>query len=120
MSDSLQAMLAPMGLASTVFPATSRYHGIPLVTMTTTDGRTVSYLSRRVVPHPDSFVTIQLVTVNDGDRLDPISAQYLGDPLAFWRLCDANGALRPNELLERIGRTLRITLPPGIPGGIGA
>ena len=43
------------------------------------------------------------------------TARYLGDPEQFWRLCDANAALRPDELME-VGRWLRITLPEGIPG----
>ena len=51
-----------------------------------------------------------------GDRLDNITAKYLGDPEQFWRMCDANGAIRPDELTETIGNTIRITLPQGIPG----
>ena len=31
------------------------------------------------------------------DRLDVMAAQYLGDPELFWRICDANGAMRPEE-----------------------
>ena len=27
-----------------------------------------------------------------GERLDNVAAQYLGDPTLFWRLCDANNA----------------------------
>ncbi|MGH7229842.1 MAG: LysM domain-containing protein, partial [Nitrospiraceae bacterium] len=41
---------------------------------------------------------------------------YVGDPEQFWRLCDANAAMRPEELTGIIGRVLRITLPEGIPG----
>jgi len=33
----------------------------------------------------------------------------------FWRLCDANGAMRPEEL-ETPGITLTIALPQGMPG----
>ena len=40
-----------------------------------------------------------------GDRLDNITAKYLGDPEQFWRMCDANGAMRPEELTETIGST---------------
>jgi gamma-glutamyltranspeptidase/glutathione hydrolase len=47
-------------------------------------------------------------------------AQYLGDPEQFWRLCDANAAMHPEELTDAIGRTLRITLPEGIPGAPNA
>jgi hypothetical protein len=34
----------------------------------------------------------------------------------FWRICDANRAMRPGALTETIGSRLRITLPEGIPG----
>ena len=54
--------------------------------------------------------------MTEGERLDNIAAQYLGDPEQFWRICDANGAMRPDELTETVGRRLRITLPEGIPG----
>jgi hypothetical protein len=63
---------------------------------------------------------MQLVTVRDGDRIDRMSAQYLGDPLLYWRICDANGVLRPDELTEIAGFSLRITLPAGVAGGTSA
>ena len=59
---------------------------------------------------------LQEHVVGQGDRLDNITARYLGDPEQFWRVCDANRAMRPEELTEEIGRRLRITLPEGIPG----
>jgi hypothetical protein len=40
----------------------------------------------------------------------------LGDPCFFWRLCDANNAMRPQDLTSTIGRDLKITLPFGITG----
>ena len=51
-----------------------------------------------------------------GDRLDNVTAKYLGDPEQFWRLCDANGAMRPEELTETIGNRVRITLAARHPG----
>ncbi|MFL5804527.1 MAG: hypothetical protein ACJ8CR_22625 [Roseiflexaceae bacterium] len=45
-----------------------------------------------------------------------LPAGYLDDPEQFWRICDANRAMRPDELTETVGRRLRITLPEGIPG----
>ena len=65
---------------------------------------------------PDQFLMLQEHTVLQGQRLDNIAAQYLGDPTLFWRLCDANNALNPDELTETIGRKLRITMPTGITG----
>jgi hypothetical protein len=99
-----------------LFPPTSRYYNIGTVTSKTSDGRTVIYLSRRFVPPPERFSLLQEHVVVQGDRLDNITARYLGDPEQFWRVCDANGAMRPDELTETIGRRLRITLPEGIPG----
>jgi hypothetical protein len=55
-----------------------------------------------------------------GDRLDLIAAKYLGDPLMFWLICDANGAIRPDELTETPGTVLNITMPRGIPGATNA
>jgi nucleoid-associated protein YgaU len=46
-----------------------------------------------------------------GDRLDNLAARYLGDPEQFWKICDANNVLRPDELTEEIGRVVRIALP---------
>jgi hypothetical protein len=97
------------------FPITSRYYSIETMTLETPDGKTIAYLRRRFVPSPGRFSLLQEHTVTQGERLDNITAQYLGDPLQFWRLADANNAMHP-EGLEEIGRKLRITAPEGLPG----
>jgi len=114
--QALQQMLQPLGLAMTLFPPTSRYHGIETAALETIEGKTVVYLKRRFVPPPERFALLQEHVIVQGDRLDNIAARYVGDPEQFWRLCDANNAMRPDELTETIGRRLRITLPEGIPG----
>ncbi len=98
------------------FPPTSRYYGIETMTLEDADGNKTVYLKRRFVPAPERFALLQEHVVKQGERLDTITAQYLTDPEQFWRICDANRALRPDELTERSGRKLRITLPEGIPG----
>jgi nucleoid-associated protein YgaU len=100
------------------FPTDSRYHGSATLTYTTPDRRSISYLARRFVPAPGApnFATVATHTVKQGDRLDLIAAKYLGDPLLFWLLCDANGAIRPDALVETPGETLSITMPQGVPG----
>jgi hypothetical protein len=98
------------------FPLTSRYYNLGTSTITAPDGRTVIYLKRRFVPPPERFSLLQEHSVVEGDRLDNITARYMGDPEQFWRICDANRAMRPDELTAEIGRRLRITLPEGIPG----
>ena len=103
-------------MATYNFPPTSRYYGIETATLTTADGRQVSYLRRRFLPSPDLFSLLLLHTVSEGERLDTIANKYMEDPTAFWRIADANAAMRPEKLTETVGRKLRITLPQGIPG----
>ncbi|MET1027868.1 MAG: LysM domain-containing protein, partial [Dongiaceae bacterium] len=74
---------------------------------------------RRFVPPPERFAVLQEHLVQQGDRLDNVTARYLGDPEQFWRLCDANGVLRPNELMDTPQRRIRITLPEGVPALTG-
>ncbi|WP_426700925.1 LysM domain-containing protein [Rhodanobacter sp. Col0626] len=99
-----------------IFPPTSRYALTPTATFVRADGTPLTYLRRRFVPAPENLALLQWHQVVQNERLDNITAQYLGDPEQFWRLCDANRALRPQELTETIGKPLRITLPEGIPG----
>ena len=98
------------------FSALSRYAGLPLAQFTLPDGRLVSYVRRRFLPDPARFALLQEHEVREGDRLDNVSAFYLGDPEQFWRIADANGAMQPERLLDVPGAKLRITLPEGIPG----
>lgn len=116
MTDQLQALLQ-LGAKPQLFPPTSRYYGIGTATLETGQGKTIIYLRRRIVPPPERFSLLQEHTVVQGDRLDNLTSQYLGDPEQFWRICDANGVIKPEELTETIGRKVRITLPEGIPGG---
>ena len=37
----------------------------------------------------------------EGQRLDLIAAQYLGDATAFYRLCDASDTIAPDALAAR-------------------
>jgi hypothetical protein len=117
------ASLIGMGVIPPVtFPTDSRYYGAPTLTMTTPDGRTINYLASRFVPQPGApnYATIAQYTVKQNDRLDLIAAKYLGDPLMSWLICDANGAIRPNALVEVPGTVLNITTPQGVPGASGA
>jgi hypothetical protein len=122
MSSPLTAFIQ-LGLVPPVtFPADSRYYGSATLTFTTPSGQSVSYLARRIVPQPGTpnFATVSRHTVVQCDRLDLIAAKYLGDPLLFWLLCDANGALRPQDLVATPGSVLSITMPQGVPGGTSA
>ncbi|HET7502149.1 MAG TPA: hypothetical protein VFK02_14125 [Kofleriaceae bacterium] len=97
-------------------PSTSRYSGIETARFTAADGTEIVYLRRRFIPPPDRFELLQEHVIEQGDRLDNLTALYLEDPEELWRICDANGAMRPDELTEVVGRRLRITLPEGVKG----
>lgn len=107
--------LLQLGASASLLPPSSRYYGLGTLIKEDADGRKHAYLQRRFVPPPENFALLQEHRVSQGERLDNITALYLGDPEQFWRLCDANRALHPLEL-EQQGRVLRITLPEGIPG----
>jgi hypothetical protein len=99
----------------TAFGPSSRYAGLEIAAIEI-GGQMVRYVRRRFVPDPASLAVIAEHTVLQAERLDHIAARYLGDPELFWRICDANRAGRPDELIEEIGRRLVITLPEGVPG----
>lgn len=103
-----------------MFIPTSRYYSIERATLETAQGETVVFVRRRFVPPASRFAPLHEHAVSQGERLDHIAAAHLGNAEMFWRLCDANGAMRPDELIESPGRRLRITLPEGIPGPANA
>ncbi len=45
------------------------------------------------------------------DRLDLLAHAYLREPERFWRICDLNYALWPDDLLAVAGRTIKIPSP---------
>ena len=114
--DPREAFLQASGLAASPYSPGSRYHGLALRQHTLPDGLVVTYSERRFLPRAEDLSLLQEYEVEDGDRLDRIATRLLGDPGQYWRLCDANPALRPAGLSETIGRRLRITLPAGLPG----
>jgi len=114
--DPIQAFMQANSLVTPLFPPESRYHGIAAAQYTQPDGTTVAYLKRRFIPPPENFSLLQEHLVTAGVRLDNLAAQYIGDPTQYWRICDANGAIRPAELTETPGTRLRITLPEGVEG----
>jgi hypothetical protein len=99
-----------------MFDPTSRYATIDQSATLTVAGpggepRQIRYVRRRFLPPPDAGTTLVEHIVTQGDRVDNVTARYLGDPTQFWRICDANRVLRPNELTDEIGRIIRIAIP---------
>jgi hypothetical protein len=98
------------------FAETSRYRDLPLLMTHDSAGREVMYVGRRWIPPPEKLAEVTRYQVRAGDRIDNIAADQLTDPELYWRIADANAALAPAELTERVGRWLRITLAEGVPG----
>jgi hypothetical protein len=84
----------------------SRYATVPTATLVDETGRVVTYKTTRFIPDTPAVVGHRVV---GGERLDHVAWQHYRDPERFWRICDANRALWPADLLE-IGRV--ILVPP--------
>ena len=92
-----------------MFDAQSRYAKQPTAVWVDRGGRSRTYVLLREVPQPPvPGPADPIYEVTDRDRLDRIAWRQLGAAELFWQLCDANGALHPDELIDRPGRTLRI------------
>ena len=98
-----------------MFSVTSRYNGIEQAEFVAADGRRLVYVRRRLLPPDPPVAVLTEHVVAQGDRLDNVTGRYLGDPEQFWRICDANLALRPEDLTapDRLGSRLLIPLPTG-------
>ncbi len=94
-----------------MFDYTSRYYNLETAKLTTSDGRIAAYVKRRFLPQGKNMLLLEEISVTTGDRLDQITARTLGDPLQFWRVCDANNAMKPVDLTAEIGQKIRVPVP---------
>lgn len=94
-----------------MFDPTSRYAPLETAHLMLDDGTSVAYVRRRFLPRGADLALLAEVPVRPADRLDLIAARALGDPEHWWRLGDANDAMRPDDLLTPTGRPLRVPLP---------
>lgn len=86
----------------------SRYANVPNLEHRMADGRIVRFKARRLIP-PTPGMAKHLV--DDGERIDHIAFQHFRDPERFWRLCDANFVVHPEELVDSPGRLIDIPSP---------
>ncbi len=89
-----------------MFSPGSRYERVPTAVHVDRDGRQHPYVLLRAFP--PSVPTQAHHTFAEHERLDLIAFHVFGDPEQFWRVCDANHALRP-DTLEVVG--LRLDIP---------
>ncbi|MDJ0893068.1 MAG: hypothetical protein QNK18_17975 [Gammaproteobacteria bacterium] len=85
----------------------SRYAEVPEHGITDRQGRTLRYKRIRFVAGTQARLGHRVAA---GERLDHVAYRYYRDPELFWRICDANDALWPDELTVETGRLLAI--PP--------
>lgn len=74
--------------------------------------RLVRYQRRRFPPAAPTGRDVPRHLVRPGDRLDLLSYRYTGDPLGFWRICDVNAVLDPDDLVNAEAVGTEIALPP--------
>jgi hypothetical protein len=90
-----------------MFAPTSRYAQVATAIYTDRDGVQHPYVLLR--RFPAAAPTRQQHKIAGGERLDLLAFRFFGDPEQFWRLCDANTELRPEDL-ELPGTSIRIPL----------
>jgi hypothetical protein len=116
-NDPIQQAIDLSAPTTGALPSTSRYYRIGTNVLVQPSKEPITYFRRRMLPDPNDFAVLQQYVVVQGDRLDSVTASFLSDPEQYWRLCDANRVMVPEEL-EVSGRSVNITLPQGIPGPI--
>lgn len=94
-----------------MFEPTSRYYTLETVSRTEPDGRVVAFKRRRFLPRGASLLVLAELTVGQGERLDVLTSRALGDPEQYWRVCDANDAMYPPDLVAEDGQRLRVPVP---------
>ncbi|WP_052200187.1 LysM peptidoglycan-binding domain-containing protein [Terriglobus sp. TAA 43] len=97
--------------------ASSRYYGAATQEYVGPDGVAVRYLARRILPQAAVYLSTRSYTVVQGDRLDNLAAKFLGDPMLFWMIADANAATDAEALTEQPGHVIRIPLASSLPPG---
>jgi len=83
----------------------SCYERVPVATHVNPRGEQIVHVLLRRIPSPPLD---RVHTVEQGDRLDLLSFTFYDDPEQYWRICDANMAIDPRELVREPGRRLVI------------
>ena len=115
MTDPVQLLIDAGAISSTPFVPQSRYKDVPLaVHQLREDDPGIVYVRRRFIPPPARLNLVARHVAASLDRPDSLGAKFLGDPLLYWRIADANAVVDPNELTDTLGRHVDIPLPVGM------
>ena len=88
-----------------MFSKKSRYAKVRDGELVDDKGRKITYKRVRIIP-PTPANCGHIIT--EGERLDHIAHFYFRDARRFWRICDANEAMFPDDLAEDVGRKIKI------------
>ena len=94
-----------------MFDSKSRYYNLETATYNKQEGKPIAYKRRRFLPRGQDLPLLTETKVEQSDRLDLISDRTIGDSEQFWRVCDANNALNPENLTAEPGKWLRVPIP---------
>lgn len=75
----------------------SRYEKVPEATFSDPTGRVIRYKTARFIEDARAFIGHRVLA---GERLDHIAWRHFRDAERYWRVCDANRALWPDDVLE--------------------
>jgi hypothetical protein len=104
-------------IPSNPFDDASRYRNVaiallppaPVTSLAGTTPPPTPYLRRRFIAQPREIALVAYRVVGAFDRPELLAARTLGDPLAYWRIADANGVADPNTLTDTPGA--RVAIP---------
>ncbi len=74
----------------------SRYADVPDAFLTDASRRTIRFKRVRFIPPTPAVAGHRVIA---GERLDLIAWRHYRDAERFWRICDSNEALWPDDLL---------------------
>jgi len=117
MDQVVQSMVAAAAGTGGPTNPNSRYYGDAVQFYICANGVQVAYLQRRIIPQASIYTSLQSYAVSAGDRLDNLAYKFLGDPILYWMICDANSAVDPDALTAQPGYSIEIPLAAGIPPG---
>lgn len=110
--DPIQMLIDAGAIPRSPFDAASRYLGAPLALHPGPAGEPPRpYLRRRFIAQPRDIAVAAELAVAAGDRPELLAARALGDPLAYWRIADANAVTDPFELTGTPGARVAVPVP---------
>jgi hypothetical protein len=88
-----------------MFDPDSRYSQLTPLTVAGPNGTPVQILPIRFIPETTPLMSRR---VSQGDRPDLLAYEFYKEPQLFWRIADANEAMRPAELVSTLGGLIGI------------